>query len=77
MRITVKLYGNLRRYAEGRRETSNLTVQDGITVEQLLSSLGIPENGWWMAAVNDVVVQPKDVLNENDVVEVFDPVGGG
>ncbi len=77
MRITCKLYGNLRRYNDGKRETSVLDVRDGLTVQQLLEALGVPENGWWMAAVNDQVVAADAVLQEDDLVEVFDPVGGG
>ncbi len=77
MRVTLKLYGNLRRYAEGQRETSEREVQDGITVKGLLDSLGVPESGWWMAAVNDQVVTPETVLADGDHVEIFDPVGGG
>ncbi len=77
MQVTIKLYGNLRRYAEGRRETSALDVGEGTTIKALLESLGVPESGWWMAAVNDQVVEAETTLHEGDLVEVFDPVGGG
>ncbi len=77
MHITLRLYGNLRRYADGRRETSELTVASGMTIKQLLESFGVGENDWWMAAVNDQVVDSSKVLRENDLVEVFEPVGGG
>ncbi len=77
MGITLKLYGNLRRYAEGKRETSQVNVVEGTTIRALLESRGVPENGWWMAAVNDQVVDAETPLHEGDLVEVFDPVGGG
>ncbi len=77
MQITLRLYGNLRRYAEARRETSELEVAQGTTIRELLESRGVPENGWWMAAVNDQVVDAETALREGDLVEVFDPVGGG
>ncbi len=77
MRITLKLYGNLRRYAQERRETSEVESSEGTNIQQLLGSLGVPENGWWMAAVNDQVVDATTVLKDGDLVEVFDPVGGG
>ncbi len=77
MQITLRLYGNLRRYAEGKQETSRPDIVEGTTVQNLLESLGVPENGWWMAAVNDEVVKADTGLHEGDLVEVFDPVGGG
>ncbi len=77
MRVTLKLYGNLRRYAEAKRETSEVNVAEGTTVRALLELRGVPEGGWWMAAVNDQVVEAETTLHEGDLVEVFDPVGGG
>lgn len=77
MRITVRLYGNLRRYAGNRRDRTEMDVQDKATIRSLLQSLGVAENDWWMAAVNDRVVDPEETLSEGDLVEIFDPVGGG
>jgi sulfur carrier protein ThiS len=77
MRIKLRLYGNLRRYAENRREASEMQVAEGMTVGALLDALTVPEGGWWMAAVNDQVVDPQTTLRNDDLVEVFDPVGGG
>ncbi len=77
MQITLRLYGNLRRYAEGKRETSEVNVGEGTTIRALLKSRGVPDNGWWMAAVNDQVMEAETALHEGDLVEVFDPVGGG
>jgi sulfur carrier protein ThiS len=77
MRVTLRLYGNLRKYNEGKRETSELDIGEGTTIKRLLETLGVPEDGWWMAAVNDQVVDVNTVLRESDVVEVFEPVGGG
>lgn len=77
MQITLRLYGNLRRYAPDKQDRTALEIEAGMTVAGLLQSLGVPETGWWMAAVNDKVVGPETVLRANDLVEVFDPVGGG
>lgn len=77
MRVSLKLYGSLRRYSPERREKSEYEVQKATTVRALLEELGIPERDWWMIAVNDVVVNPDRVLQEGDEVEVFEPVGGG
>ena len=77
MRITVRLYGNLIRYAGNRRDRTEMDILDGSTVRSLLQSIGVPEDGWWMAAVNDRVVDADQIIHEGDLVEVFDPVGGG
>ncbi len=77
MRITLRLYGNLRRYSASRGENSELDLATGMTINQLLAAFGIGENDWWMAAVNDRVVEADTVLQENDLLEVFEPVGGG
>jgi thiamine biosynthesis protein ThiS len=77
MRITLRLYGNLRRYADAKRENNELDVAAGMTIKQLLESFGLSEYDWWMSAVNERVVEADTVLQENDMVEVFEPVGGG
>ncbi len=77
MCITLRLYGNLRRYAPDKRDRSEFTLDTGMTIRSVLESLGVPENSWWMAAVTDQVVEPDTELHEGDLLEVFDPVGGG
>ncbi len=77
MHITLRLYGNLRRYAPGGTDRAALELADGLTIRALLQSLGVPENDWWMSAVNDRVVDADSVLHEGELVEIFEPVGGG
>lgn len=77
MRITCKLYGNLKSFAPGKTETSELEIGPGITVAALLAQLGVPDNRVWMSVVNDHATDAGAVLHENDVLEVFEPVGGG
>ncbi len=77
MRVTCKLYGNLRRYAQNGRESSTLDLPEGTTVKTMLESLQVPDTSWWMVAVDDQVVQPDVVLHDGDLIELFEPVGGG
>ncbi|MFQ6057826.1 MAG: MoaD/ThiS family protein [Anaerolineae bacterium] len=77
MHITVKLYGNLRTYLGGEGDTAQLEVAQGVTVRQFLEQLGIPDGRVWMSAVNDQVVDGERVLQDGDMLEVFEPVGGG
>lgn len=77
MSVTVKLYGNLKRFAPNKRESARVELLEQMSVRALLDSLGVPENSWWMAAVNDQVVDDTTILHDGDDVEVFEPVGGG
>ena len=77
MTVTVKLYGNLKRYAPNKKEMTQMQANEGTTIRSLLLALGVPDNHWWMAAVNDQVVDDTTILKDGDQVEVFEPVGGG
>ncbi|CAG0946083.1 hypothetical protein ANRL1_02747 [Anaerolineae bacterium] len=77
MRITIKLYGNLKRFAPQKKEIATLDVESGIMIRALLAQLGVPDELVWMCAVNDAVVDATTALREDDVLEVFEPVGGG
>ena len=77
MQSTVKLYGNLKRYAPQKKENVVVEIAEGTTIAALLARLGVPEEGVWMSAVNDTVVDSATVLRDGDLLEVFKPVGGG
>ena len=77
MRVVVKLYGNLKKYLPEKRETADLQVPDGTTITALLARLAVPDDKVWMSAVNDTVVGGSTVLQDGDILEVFEPVGGG
>jgi sulfur carrier protein ThiS len=77
MPLTLKLYGNLKRFAPTKKEIATLDIAPGIAIRDLLAQLGVPDENVWMCAVNDSVVNDATVLRANDVLEVFEPVGGG
>lgn len=77
MQITVKLYGNLKKYLPDKREITQTEIEPGTTIHTLLSRLGVSDTEVWMSAINDHVVDESSVLHEGDVLEVFEPVGGG
>lgn len=77
MHVTVKLYGNLKRYLPGKKDTAEMEIDEGTTITKLLARLGVPEGDVWMSAVNDTVVDETTVLHQGDLLEVFEPVGGG
>ncbi len=77
MRITLKLYGNLKRYSPQKQETAPIEITKGMTITGVLVQLGIPDHLVWMSAVNDVVMDSPTALRDGAVLEVFEPVGGG
>ncbi len=77
MRVVVKLYGNLKKYLPEKRETADLQAPDGTTIAALLTHLAVPDDKVWMSAVNDTVMDGSTVLQDGDILEVFEPVGGG
>lgn len=77
MQITLKLHGNLKRYAPQKTERAQLEIAAGMTVAALLARFGVPDSDVWMSAVNDAVVGDSTILHDGDVLEVFEPVGGG
>lgn len=76
MKITVTVFGELRRYLPDR-DTVQVEVPEGATVTDVLARLGVPSDEVWMSAVNDVVVEADHPLAPGDRLEVFHPVGGG
>lgn len=77
MRITVRLYGNLKKYSPQKKEDTQVEIESGTTIRALLARLGVPDSNVWMNAVNDQVVADSTALRDGDVLEVFEPVGGG
>ncbi len=77
MQVTVKLYGNLKKYSPEKRASAELPAEDGATIADILARLGVPDGEVWMCALNDNVVYPSTALHAGDVLEVFEPVGGG
>ena len=77
MKIGLKLYGNLKKFAPLKEETATIDIAPGTTIAELLARLGVPDAAVWMSAINDAVVNHSVVLRDGDVLEVFEPVGGG
>jgi sulfur carrier protein ThiS len=77
MHVTVKLYGNLKKYLPEKREVAQIDLPPATTIAALLAQLGVPDSQVWMSAVDDTVVDTDTILHEGAVLEVFEPVGGG
>ena len=82
MKITLRLFGELREYLPegGFARQSELEVPDGLDVLGLILRLGIPYNsdeGAIVVAVNDTQVEHGTPLRDGDVVSMFAPLAGG
>ncbi len=80
MRVDVKLYATLRRFApEGTAigESFSLEVDDD-TVAGVLDKLGIPHEQAKIIMVNGEYVKRRaSEIQDGDLIVIFPPVGGG
>lgn len=78
MKIKVKLYTILKKYGEGKIDKdSNLTIQQGLTLKDLISHLGIPEKTVSMSLADGLIKKIDYKLQEGDEVKFFSYIGGG
>lgn len=77
MNITLKLYGNLKKFSLSKKENAATAIAHNTTIAELLAQLGVPDSQVAMCAVNDAIVDPSTILCDGDVLEIFEPVGGG
>ena len=79
MRVRVKLFATLARFSAGGLPGTPFEVDlpAGATLQDLVGQLGIPAEETKVTFVNGIV-QPMDwVLQAEDDIGIFPPVGGG
>lgn len=74
MKVTLKLFANLRDFAPKYQE---LDVNDGITLEELIKMNNIPQNIPMIKLVNGEFAEFSQKLKDGDVVALFPPIAGG
>jgi thiamine biosynthesis protein ThiS len=77
VRLTVRLFGDLRRHLPDGQEALDLELPEGSTVLAMLKQAGIDPNEVWVVRVNKKIVSEEHPLQDGDDLEVFEPVGGG
>jgi len=77
--IELRVFGELRSYMEGVAigQSQTLRGDDGSTVKDILSRLGIPETEAKIILVNGRAKKVDDELNEGDRLSIFPAVAGG
>lgn len=79
MRVLVKLYASLRRYAPSGSAGSSFEFElpEGATLEDLMRALNIPLEEARIAFVNGLTQSMDYVLKADDEVGLFPPIAGG
>ena len=77
MKLTVRLFGDLRRYLPEGQDPIQMELPEGSTSMTVLDSLGIHPGEVWVVRANKQVVPEDQPLRDGDDLEVFEPVGGG
>jgi sulfur carrier protein ThiS len=70
------MHGNLRRFLPGGVDRTVLEVAPGTTIEALLAGLGA-ERDTWLVAVKGVTADRDRALNQDDLLDCFEPVAAG
>ena len=77
MRVTVEMYGPLRRFNKDGQPRAELNVEDNLTVRDLLVGLGMDMDEPWNAGLNGTLAAPSDKLSDGSLLIVFPPIDGG
>ena len=76
MDVTVRVWGNLRRFLPEGAASAAVRVPDGATIDDLAAQLEVQDD-LWAAAINGHVVPFSTALNPGDEVFLFDHLHGG
>lgn len=77
MKVEVRLYATLRRYAADSGGVMTAELAEGTTVAGLMARFGIDPAQVHLFMVNGTHAEPQRQLRDGDRVGLFPPVGGG
>jgi sulfur carrier protein ThiS len=79
MKIELHLFASLAEYMPPKAEDGSNFMQtdEGVTINNVLSQLGVPEEAVQIVFVNGIISKVDDVLNDGDRLGVFPAVAGG
>lgn len=79
MNVKVKLFSYLAKLLPpcSQNNTAEIIIEEGVTVEDLLNMLNVPNDTTNVVLVNRKYQDRKTMLNEGDTVTVFPPITGG
>lgn len=74
MQVNVKLFATLRNNREKERL---MTLEEGVTVRDVIGFLGIPEQEAAIIFINGRGVKLDHSLSDEETLSIFPPIGGG
>jgi len=74
MNVKVKLFATLR---PGRFDVSDLELDEGASISELLNLLKIEEKEAAIIFINGIHADKTSIIKPGDEVAIFPPVGGG
>jgi molybdopterin synthase sulfur carrier subunit len=79
MKVQIKLFSVLRDYVPDYNPQKGIEAElpDGSKVADLLNHLGIPMSKVPVVACNGRVLKPSDIIHEDSILHIFQPVAGG
>ena len=79
MKVEVRMFANLAKLLPpgSQNKRTTMTIKKGMTVDDLMNRLKIPEKVTNIVMVNGVQGDRDAELKEGDVVSVFPPIAGG
>jgi molybdopterin converting factor small subunit len=79
LKVKVKLFGIFRNYLpkESEGPTFWMEIEEGDTLQEILTRLGIPEGEPKTLVHNHRAGKREKILADGDVVAIFPPVAGG
>lgn len=76
MRIDIKLYGDLKKYAPGGPSQFSMTVPPGTTLADIHAMLAIPGD-FHISLINGRRTDGEARLHEGDTLVLMPPIAGG
>ena len=79
MKVLIKLFSVLRDYVPDYDILKGVEAElpEGSTVDDLLSHLGIPMSKVPVVTCNGRILKPSDIIHEDSILHIFQPVAGG
>ena len=74
LKILVKLFANLR---DNREKEQYIDVEEATTAKDIIEKIGVPIDDVAIIMINGRRVEMDSILEENDTLAIFPPVGGG
>ena len=76
MKISIKLYGDMKQYAPGDNNQFELIIEPGVTFKDILNLLTIPTAGY-VSLANGRRIGSEYSFNEGDTLVLFPEISGG